>query len=94
MCYPSDGHGSTKRDSDISGPAQGRLWRVAMSLSKQKTNTIVARLIGMLFLVLSTNGPRALEFSRHSADSSGLNAIAATGRIEAGDSEKLLIPIR
>jgi hypothetical protein len=64
-----------------------------MSLSNivgQKTNTIAAWLIGILFLVLSTNAPRALEFSRHSADSSGLNAIAATGRIEAGDSEKLL----
>ena len=54
-----------------------------------KTNTIAAWLIGILFLVLSTNALRALEFKRHSADSAGLNAIAATGRIEAGDSEKL-----
>jgi hypothetical protein len=59
-----------------------------------KTNTIAAWLIGILFLVLSTNALRALEFKRHSADSAGLNAIAATGRIEAGDSEKLLRYLR
>jgi hypothetical protein len=53
-----------------------------------------AWLIGISFLVVSTNAPRALEFSRHSADSSGLNAIAATGRIEAGDAEKLLSYLR
>ena len=67
--------------------------RVAMPLSTivgQKTNRIVAWLIGILFLVSFTDALCALEFSRHSADSSGLNAIAATGRIEAGDSEKLL----
>jgi hypothetical protein len=45
-------------------------------------------------LVLSTNASRALEFSRHGADSSELNAIAATGRIAAGDSEKLLRYLR
>ncbi len=57
-----------------------------MSLSNivGKTNTIAAWLIGILFLVLSTNAPRALEFSRHSADSSGLNAIAATSRVVGG----------
>jgi hypothetical protein len=53
----------------------------------QKTNTIGAWLFGILFLGLSTNSPRALEFSRHNADSSGLNAIAATGRIEADDAD-------
>ena len=68
-----------------------------MSLSNivgQKTNTIAAWPIGILFLVLANNAPRALEFSRHSADSSGLNAIAATGTIEAGDSEKFLRYLR
>jgi hypothetical protein len=65
--------------------------KVAMSLSNiGGQNTIAEWLIGILFLMLSMNAPCALEFSRHSADSSGLNAIAATGRIEPGDSEKLL----
>src|SRR5262249_59735920 len=66
----------------------------ASNIVGQKTNTIAARLIGILLLVLSTNAPRALEFTRHNADSSKLNAIAATGRIKAGDSEKLLKYLR
>jgi hypothetical protein len=94
VCYPFGWHGSASEHfRSASRPA---LSRVAMSLS-----SIVGRrpirsawLIGILFLVLSTNAPRALEFSRHNADSSGLNAIAATGRIEAGDSEKLLRYLR
>jgi hypothetical protein len=62
-----------------------------MSLSNiVEQNTIAEWLIRILFLVLSTNAPCALEISRHSADSSGLNAIAATGRIEPGDSESLI----
>ena len=40
-----------------------------------KTNTIAAWLIGILFLVLSTNALRALEFKRHSADSAGLTRL-------------------
>jgi hypothetical protein len=47
-----------------------------------------AWLIGILLWGLPANA-RALEFSRHNADSPGLNAIAAAGRIEADDSESL-----
>jgi hypothetical protein len=48
-----------------------------------------AWVIGIMIVTLSTNNLRALDFTRHNADSSGLNAIAATGMIEVGDAEKL-----
>jgi hypothetical protein len=51
-------------------------------------------LAGLLLLMLSSNALRALDFSRHNADTPELNAIAATGKIESGDSEKLLRYLR
>ena len=51
-------------------------------------------LIGIMLVALSSNVVQALEFNRHNADSPTLNAIAATGKIEFGDSEDLLRYLR
>jgi hypothetical protein len=49
---------------------------------------------GILLLTLSSNALCALDFNRHNADTPKLNAIAATGKIDPGDSQKLLRYLR
>jgi len=45
---------------------------------------------GILAAAFWSNNLPAMDFRRHNADSPTLNAIAATGKIEAGDTEGLL----
>ena len=52
-------------------------------------NSLVS-LIGIMFVIFLSSDIYALQFSRHNTDSRTLNAIAATGEITPGDSEKLL----
>jgi hypothetical protein len=49
-----------------------------------------AGLVGLMLLMLPSYAAWALDFSRHNADSSRLNAISATGEIVEGDTERLV----
>jgi len=50
----------------------------------------VASLIATVLVTIWSTYLHAMSFTRHNAESPALNAIAATGKIEAGDSEGLL----